>query len=89
MKQEDWRESIGAQPGAGLASAVGLGVLAAMRMPSNVQGVIGNWLVLLGQILLLFNAQQQLREDGPGNLLGCLSCQTDCSDEEKQKSRSQ
>jgi hypothetical protein len=43
-----------------------LGNLNALQMPSNIQNVLGNWLVLIGQILLVFNAQQQLWENGPG-----------------------
>ena len=55
-----------------LLTAELLGNLSALQMPFNVQNLIGNWLVLIGQIFLVFNAQQQLWENGPGN---CYSCQ--------------
>lgn len=68
-KQEEELQDL--HPETMLLSAELLGNLVSLRMPFNVQSVIGNWLMLLGQILLLFNAQQQLQEDGPGN---CYSC---------------
>lgn len=55
-----------------LLTAELLGNLSALHMPFNVQNLIGNWLVLIGQILLVFNAQQQLWENGPGV---CYCCQ--------------
>ena len=55
-----------------LLTAELLGNLSALHMPFNVQNLIGNWLQLLGQIILVFNAQQQLWENGPGT---CYCCQ--------------
>ena len=40
-----------------LLTAELLGNLSALQMPFNVQNLIGNWLVLIGQIFLVFNAQ--------------------------------
>ena len=44
-----------------------LGNLSSLQMPFNVQNLIGNWLQLIGQIILVFNAQQQLWQNGPGH----------------------
>ncbi len=44
-----------------------LGNLGSLQMPFNVQNLIGNWLQLIGQIILVFNAQQQLWQNGPGH----------------------
>lgn len=47
-----------------------IGQLVAMvisgNMPFNVQNAIGNWLTLVGQIIMTYNAQQQYFESGPG-----------------------
>ncbi len=50
-----------------LLAAELLGNLSSLKMPFNVQNLLGNWLQLLGQIILTFNAQQQLWQDGPGH----------------------
>lgn len=50
-----------------LLTAELLGNLTSPQMPFNVQNLIGNWLQLLGQIILVFNAQQQLWQNGPGH----------------------
>lgn len=49
-----------------LLAAELLGNLSSLQMPFNVQNLLGNWLQLLGQIILTFNAQQQLWQSGPG-----------------------
>ena len=36
-------------------------------LPFNVQNLVGNWLMLIGQALITFNAQQQYLENGAGN----------------------
>ena len=43
-----------------------LGNIIAGNLPFNVQNVIGNWFELVGQAILVFNAQQQYFESGPG-----------------------
>lgn len=43
-----------------------LGTLVATNLPFNVQNAIGNWLELLGQSIITFNAQQQYFQGGPG-----------------------
>ena len=43
-----------------------LGNIAARGMPFNIQNVAANWLMLIGQALITFNAQQQYMENGPG-----------------------
>ena len=43
-----------------------LGDAAARGMPFNIQNLAGNWLMLVGQALITFNAQQQYMENGPG-----------------------
>ncbi|MDO4535090.1 MAG: hypothetical protein Q4B63_04675 [Clostridium perfringens] len=43
-----------------------LGQIAANNMPFNVQYAIGNWLQLLSQVILAYNAQQQYLQNGPG-----------------------
>lgn len=42
--------------------------MTAQNLPFNVQNVIGNWLQLLGQAILTFNAQQQYYQGGPGRV---------------------
>lgn len=68
-RQEDDLQNL--HPETVLLMAELLGNLSVLQMPFNVQNLIGNWLQLIGQILLVFNAQQQLWENGPG---GCYSC---------------
>lgn len=46
-----------------------LGNISSYHMPFNVQNLIGNWLQLIGQIILVFNAQQQFWQSGSGTLL--------------------
>lgn len=43
-----------------------VGVALAGNLPFNVQNSIGNWLCLLGQTIVTFNAQQQTYVQGPG-----------------------
>lgn len=43
-----------------------LGNIIAGKIPFNVQNSIGNWLQLVGQAILTFNAQQQYLQSGPG-----------------------
>ena len=43
-----------------------LGSIMAGNMPFNVQNAVGNWLELLGQVILTCNAQQQYLQSGPG-----------------------
>jgi len=43
-----------------------LGCVMAGNMPFNVQNAVGNWLELLGQVILTCNAQQQYFQGGPG-----------------------
>lgn len=57
-------------PEAVIAAAEILGDLSALEMPFNVQNVLGNWLTLVGQAILTFNAQQQYFENGSGCFYG-------------------
>lgn len=43
-----------------------LGNIVAGSIPFNVQNAVGNWLQLVGQAILTFNAQQQYFQGGPG-----------------------
>lgn len=43
-----------------------LGAVMAENLPFNVQNAIGNWLVLVGQVLITYNSQQQYFQAGPG-----------------------
>lgn len=43
-----------------------VGHVLASNLPFNVQNAIGNWLELLGQIILTYNSQQQYFQGGPG-----------------------
>ncbi|NFG24068.1 hypothetical protein JW813_14090 [Clostridium botulinum] len=43
-----------------------LGLVMAGNLPFNLQNAIGNWLELLGQVILTFNSQQQYFQGGPG-----------------------
>ena len=43
-----------------------LGNIVAGSVPFNVQNSIGNWLQLVGQAILTYNAQQQYFQAGPG-----------------------
>ncbi len=43
-----------------------LGDAMAGNLPFNVQNAIGNWLQLVGQAILTYNAQQQYFQSGPG-----------------------
>ena len=44
------------------------GNIAAQKMPFNVQNALGNWLQLLVQVIITFNAQQQYFQGGPGRI---------------------
>lgn len=48
-----------------------LGEVMAGNMPFNVQNAVGNWLELVGQIILVYNAQQQYFQSGPGLYYNC------------------
>ena len=54
-----------------------IGTLTAADMPLNVQNSIGNWLQLIGQAILTYNAQQQLTEQGEGPFYGRSSKPSD------------
>lgn len=43
-----------------------VGNIMAGNLPFNVQNAIGNWLQLVGQAILVYNAQQQYFQGGPG-----------------------
>lgn len=43
-----------------------LGNVIANELPFNVQNAVGNWLQLVGQAILTYNAQQQYYQQGPG-----------------------
>ncbi|MTL62984.1 hypothetical protein GMA46_14130, partial [Turicibacter sanguinis] len=43
-----------------------LGNVIANEIPLNVQNAVGNWLQLVGQAILTYNAQQQYYQQGPG-----------------------
>lgn len=43
-----------------------LGNIVAGSIPFNVQNAVGNWLQLVGQAILTYNAQQQYFQGGPG-----------------------
>ena len=49
-----------------------IGQLVAMaiggKLPFNIQNAVGNWLTLVGQIIITFNAQQQYLQGGPGRV---------------------
>lgn len=53
-------------PGLFTLIAEALGIYIARNLRLNDQNSIGNWLQLVGQAILSFNAQQQLRQQGPG-----------------------
>lgn len=50
-----------------------LGNIIAGNIPYNVQNAIGNWLELVGQAILTFNAQQQYFQGGPGRYFNPLN----------------
>lgn len=43
-----------------------IGNIISRKMPANVQNAFGNWLQLIGQAILTYNAQQQYFQGGPG-----------------------
>lgn len=45
-----------------------IGDITASRIPFNVQNALGNWLQLIGQAILTYNAQQQYFQGGPGRI---------------------
>ena len=53
-----------------IGAAEVIGNISAWQMPYNVQNVIGNWLMLVGQAIVTFNAQQQYCMNGPGPYFG-------------------
>ena len=44
------------------------GNIASQKMPFNVQNALGNWLQLLCQVIITFNAQHQYFQGGPGRI---------------------
>lgn len=42
-----------------------LGINIASKLPFNIQGAVGNFFELLGQVILTFNSQQQYFQGGP------------------------
>lgn len=42
-----------------------LGINIASKLPLNIQGAVGNFFELLGEVILTFNAQQQYFQGGP------------------------
>lgn len=50
--------------------AEALGVFVAERLRLNTQNSVGNFFELFGQVMLTYNAQQQLIQQGPGALPG-------------------
>ena len=70
-----------------------LGQIAAGNMPFNVQNAVGNWLELVGQVILTNNAQQQYLECGPGKYYNIKNknnqnpyCPTDSDESDNDKS---
>lgn len=57
-----------ASPGGIILATALLGTMLSEQMPFNIQNAVGNWLELLGQIILYFNSQQQYFQGGPGRL---------------------
>lgn len=53
-----------------VSSAEVIGNISAYQMPYNVQNALGNWLMLIGQAIVTFNAQQQYCMNGPGPCFG-------------------
>lgn len=43
-----------------------LGDILARGLPFNIQNLLGNWMMLIGQVIITFNAQQQYMENGAG-----------------------
>lgn len=44
-----------------------IGAIISESLPINVQNSFGNWLQLIGQVILTYNAQQQYFQGGPGH----------------------
>ena len=44
-----------------------IGAVVSEKLPINVQNSFGNWLQLVGQVILTYNAQQQYYQGGPGH----------------------
>ena len=66
-----------------------IGNLSALEMPYNLQNTIGNWLQLLGQVLITFNGQQQYYEQGPGRVFHQSNLNVDNSDCSQNQAASQ
>ena len=60
-----------------ITAAEVIGNISAWKMPFNVQNLVGNWLMLVGQAIVTFNAQQQLCMGGPGRCYGELEQQAE------------
>lgn len=73
-----------------------LGNVISKKLPSNVQNSFGNWLQLVGQVILTYNAQQQYFQGGPGRYFSpkyynatnpfCSDTQSTVDGEEKENS---
>lgn len=65
-----------------------IGNVTARGLPFNVQNLLGNWLMLIGQAIITFNAQQQYMENGPGNFydLRCKNIGNNASGHEENTS---
>lgn len=53
-------------PQALIVIATILGINIASKLQFNIQGAVGNFFELLGQVILTFNSQQQYFQGGPG-----------------------
>ena len=66
-----------------VSTAEVIGNISAWQLPYNVQNVIGNWLMLIGQAIITFNAQQQYCMSGPGPYFGePINSQAEAASEE-------
>lgn len=43
-----------------------VGMVISGNLPFNIQNAVGNWLMLVGQVIITYNAQQQYFQSGPG-----------------------
>ncbi|OOM73518.1 hypothetical protein CLPUN_45410 [Clostridium puniceum] len=49
-----------------------IGNIIAGNIPFNVQNAVGNWLELVGQVILTYNTQQQYFQGGPGRYFNTM-----------------
>lgn len=69
-----------------------IGAIISQKLPINVQDSFGNWLQLIGQVILTYNAQQQYYQGGPGRYFNPENYNiqnTLCSESEKSSSKDQ